>query len=48
MTIVFIYPMNFDIIGNTVFINNQEIPVSKHRISNLKTKLTYILGDVLC
>ena len=33
---------------NTVFINNQEIPVSKHRISNLKTKLTYILGDVLC
>lgn len=33
---------------NTVFINNQEIPVSKHRISNLKTKLTYIMGDVLC
>lgn len=33
---------------NTVFINNQEIPVSKHRISNLKTKLTHIMGDVLC
>ena len=32
---------------NTVFINNQEIPVSKQRISNLKTKLTYIVGDVL-
>ena len=27
---------------NTVFINNQEIPVSKLRISNLKTKLTYV------
>lgn len=33
---------------NTVVIGNQEIPVSKHRIANLKTKLTYILGDVLC
>ena len=33
---------------NTVFINNQEIPVSKHRIPNLKTKLTYIMGDILC
>lgn len=33
---------------NTVLIGNQEIPVSKHRIANLKTKLTYVLGDVLC
>lgn len=33
---------------STVLINNEEIPVSKHRISNLKTKLTYIMGDVLC
>ena len=33
---------------NTVQIGNVEIPVSKHRISDLKTKLTYILGDVLC
>lgn len=33
---------------NTVIINNEEIPVSKHRISNLKVKLTHILGDILC
>lgn len=33
---------------NTIFIGNEKIPVSKHRISDLKTKLTYILGDVLC
>ncbi len=33
---------------NTVLINNEDIPISKHRVSNLKTKLTHILGDVLC
>ncbi|MCC0627500.1 MULTISPECIES: LytTR family DNA-binding domain-containing protein [unclassified Clostridioides] len=33
---------------NTVVINNKDIPVSKYRISDLKTKLTYLLGDVLC
>lgn len=33
---------------NTVVINDQNIPISKHRISNLKTKLTHLLGDVLC
>ncbi|MGX4598916.1 LytR/AlgR family response regulator transcription factor [Faecalimicrobium sp. JNUCC 81] len=33
---------------NTVSINDDDIPVSKHRISNLKTKLTHTLGDVLC
>lgn len=33
---------------NTVVLNNEEIPVSKYRISNLKTKLTHVLGEVLC
>ncbi|MCC0635794.1 MULTISPECIES: LytR/AlgR family response regulator transcription factor [unclassified Clostridioides] len=33
---------------NTVVINNENIPVSKYRISDLKTKLTHVLGDVLC
>ncbi|WP_353654974.1 LytTR family DNA-binding domain-containing protein [Clostridium sp. CCUG 7971] len=33
---------------NTVSINDDDIPVSKHRIINLKTKLTHTLGDVLC
>ncbi|VIF94599.1 two-component signal transduction response regulator, LytTR family [Clostridioides difficile] len=33
---------------NAVVINNEDIPVSKYRISDLKTKLTHILGDVLC
>lgn len=33
---------------NTAVIKNEEIPVSKHRMSNLKTKLTHVLGDVLC
>ncbi|MGO0904339.1 LytR/AlgR family response regulator transcription factor [Clostridioides difficile] len=33
---------------NTVVINNEDIPVSKYRISDLKTKLTHVLGDVLC
>ncbi len=34
--------------NNTVIISNTEIPVSKHRISNLKTEFTYMLGDILC
>ncbi|HBF6021659.1 TPA: LytR/AlgR family response regulator transcription factor [Clostridioides difficile] len=33
---------------NAVVINNENIPVSKYRISDLKTKLTHVLGDVLC
>ena len=33
---------------NTAVIKNEEIPISKHRMSNLKTKLTHVLGDVLC
>ena len=33
---------------NAVVINNEDIPVSKYRISDLKTKLTHVLGDVLC
>lgn len=33
---------------NTVVINNEDIPVSKYRMSDLKTKLTHVLGDVLC
>lgn len=31
-----------------VNINNEEIPVSKHRISDLKTKLTKVLASVVC
>lgn len=33
---------------NIVAINGEEIPVSKHRISHLKTKLTHVLGAVIC
>ncbi|MGX9754864.1 LytR/AlgR family response regulator transcription factor [Clostridioides difficile] len=33
---------------NIVVINNENIPISKYRISDLKTKLTHVLGDVLC
>lgn len=33
---------------NNVVINNEEIPISKHRMPDLKTKLTHVLGDVLC
>lgn len=33
---------------NTVVINGKDIPVSKYRMANLKKKLTYVLGDVLC
>lgn len=32
----------------TVIIDNEEIPVSRRRMPSLKTKLTYVLGDVLC
>ncbi|WP_131022157.1 LytR/AlgR family response regulator transcription factor [Clostridioides difficile] len=32
----------------TVVINDKDIPVSKYRMANLKKKLTYVLGDVLC
>lgn len=46
------YLINIDhiqaICKNTVTIYNDEIPVSKHRISSLKTKLTEALGSVLC
>lgn len=34
--------------GNTVFIGDYQIPVSKYRISNLKKKITIMLGDVIC
>lgn len=38
-----------DFIGkDNVMIKNEEIPVSKHRMSNLKTKLTNMLGSVIC
>lgn len=33
---------------DTVTVNDEEIPVSKHRISNLKTKLTKVLASVVC
>ncbi|MGX4263825.1 LytR/AlgR family response regulator transcription factor [Clostridioides difficile] len=33
---------------NTVVINDKDVPVSKYRMADLKKKLTYVLGDVLC
>ncbi|MBY1267758.1 LytTR family DNA-binding domain-containing protein [Clostridioides difficile] len=33
---------------NTAVINDEDVPVSKYRMANLKKKLTYVLGDVLC
>lgn len=33
---------------NIVVVNGEDVPVSKYRINNLKTKLAYVLGDVLC
>ncbi|AQU11015.1 LytTR family DNA-binding domain-containing protein [Clostridioides difficile] len=33
---------------NTVVINDEDVPVSKYRMADLKKKLTYVLGDVLC
>lgn len=46
------YLINIDYIQtirkNTVTIYNDEIPVSKHRISSLKTKLTEVLGSIVC
>lgn len=34
--------------NNTVMIRDREVPVSKHRISNLRKTLTNMLGDILC
>lgn len=33
---------------NMVTINGEEVPVSKYRIGNLKTKLTHVLGAIIC
>lgn len=33
---------------NIVIIENYEVPVSRYKLKLLKTKLAYILGDVLC
>ncbi len=33
---------------NTVVITDEDVPVSKYRMADLKKKLTYVLGDVLC
>ena len=33
---------------NSVVIGNEEIYVSRHRMNELKTKFTYMLGDILC
>ncbi|HGS9989214.1 TPA: LytR/AlgR family response regulator transcription factor [Clostridioides difficile] len=33
---------------NTVVINDEDVAVSKYRMADLKKKLTYVLGDVLC
>lgn len=33
---------------NIVIVNNQEVPVSRHRIKELKNKLMEVLGNVLC
>ncbi|TGA00690.1 response regulator transcription factor [Clostridioides difficile] len=32
----------------TVVINDEDVPVSKYRMADLKKKLTYVLGDLLC
>ncbi|HBF4104905.1 TPA: response regulator transcription factor [Clostridioides difficile] len=32
----------------TVVINDEDVPVSKYRMADLKKKLTYVLGEVLC
>lgn len=34
--------------GNSVIINNQYIPISRHRSKNFKIKLVNILGDIIC
>lgn len=40
---------HIDFIGkDNVMIKNIEIPVSKYRMSNLKTKLTNMLGAIIC
>ena len=33
---------------NTAVINDEDVPVSKYRMADLKKKLTYVLGEVLC
>ncbi|KNF07928.1 two-component signal transduction response regulator, LytTR family [Gottschalkia purinilytica] len=33
---------------NVAIVNDEEIPVSRYRIKNLKIKLAYVLGDILC
>ena len=46
------YLINMEYIGsitkNSVFIGKEEIYVSRHRMNELKTKFTYMLGDILC
>lgn len=34
--------------GNTILVNNIEVPISRHRIKSFKIKLVDILGDVIC
>ncbi|HGM1083373.1 TPA: LytTR family transcriptional regulator DNA-binding domain-containing protein, partial [Clostridioides difficile] len=33
---------------NTIYINNNGIPVSKYRVKNLRDRLADILGDIIC
>lgn len=33
---------------NTVFVNNTEIPVSRHKIKDFKLNLADVLGDIIC
>ncbi|MCR1850913.1 LytTR family DNA-binding domain-containing protein [Paeniclostridium sordellii] len=33
---------------NTVFIDNREIPVSRHKIKDFKLNLADVLGDIIC
>lgn len=33
---------------NVVTVNSEDIPVSKHRVSDLKTKLTKVVGSIIC
>lgn len=34
--------------ANIAIINKQVVPISRHRLKELKDKLAYVLGDVLC
>ncbi|AFS77144.1 two-component signal transduction response regulator, LytTR family [Gottschalkia acidurici 9a] len=33
---------------DSVIVNNEEVPVSRHRMRDFKTKLAYVLGEMIC